>query len=130
MAAVDWRPGKEEWRALASVGMGVATREINGVLTTAVRDSLSSLAVCAPPLAQAVRGHWSVENSCPWVLAVVFREDDSRVRTGHAAENRGLVRRLANSLLEQEKTAKIGVQNKRLKAARSTEDLLKVINAQ
>jgi predicted transposase YbfD/YdcC len=95
-----------------------------------VRYYLSSLAVCALTLAKAARGHWSVENSCHWVLDVVFREDDSRVRTGHAAENLGLVRRLANSLLQQEKTARVGIQNKRLKAARSTEYLLKVINAQ
>jgi predicted transposase YbfD/YdcC len=130
IAAVDWLPGKEQWRDLQSVGMVVATREINGVMTKAVRYYLSSLAVCALTLAKAVRGHWSVENSCHWVLDVVFREDDCRVRTGHAAENLGLVRRLANSLLQQEKTAKIGVKNKRLKAARSTEYLLKVINTQ
>ena len=66
-------------------------------------------------------------HSCHWVLDVVFREDDTRVRTGHAAENLGLVRRLANSLLQQEKTAKVGVKNKRLKAARSQEYLLKVL---
>lgn len=130
IAAVDWLPGKEEWRDLQSVGMVVATREIEGVVTKAVRYYLSSLAVCALTLAKAVRGHWSVENSCHWVLDVVFREDDCRVRTGHAAENLGLVRRLANGLLQQEKTARVGVKNKRLKAARSTEYLLKVINTQ
>lgn len=128
VAAVDWLPGHAQWRDLKSVGMVVATREINGVVTQAVRYYLSSLAVCALTLAKAMRGHWSVENSCHWILDVVFREDDSRVRTGHAAENLGLVRRLANSLLQQERTAKIGVQNKRLKAARSTEYLLKVIS--
>jgi predicted transposase YbfD/YdcC len=130
IAALDWLPGYDQWRDLKSVGMVIATREINGQVTTAVRYYLSSLAVCALTLAKAVRGHWGVENPCHWVLDVVFREDDSRVRTGHAAENLGLVRRLANSLLQQEKTAKVGVQNKRLKAARSEEYLLKVINAQ
>lgn len=130
LAAVDWLPGKEEWQDLQSVGMVVSTREINGETTTEARYYLCSLPVCAKTLARAVRGHWSIENSCHWILDVVFREDDSRVRTGHAAENLGLVRRLANSLLQQEKTAKIGVQNKRLKAARSTEYLLKVINTQ
>ena len=128
--AVDWLPGKDLWRDLQSVGAVIATREIDGKATTSVRYYLSSLGVCARTFAYAVRGHWSVENSCHWVLDVVFREDDSRVRMGHAAENLGLVRRLANSLLQQEKTAKIGIQNKRLKAARSTEYLLKVVNAQ
>lgn len=130
IAAVDWLPGKGEWRDLQSIGMVIATREVQEVVTTEVHYYLSSLAVSAKALAEAVRGHWSVENSCHWVLDVVFREDDSRVRMGHAAENLGLVRRLANSLLQQEKTARIGVQNKRLKAARSTEYLLKVVNSQ
>lgn len=129
-AAVDWLPGRQQWRDLQRVGMVIATREIDGVTSQSVRYYLSSLAVCALTLAKAVRGHWSVENSCHWVLDVIFREDDCRVRTGHAAENLGLVRRLANNLLQQEKTAKIGVKNKRLKAARSTEYLLKVINTQ
>jgi len=79
----------------------VATREIDGVVTKAVRYYLSSLAVCALTLAKAVRGHWSIENSCHWALDVVFREDDSRVSTGHAAENLGLAQRLANSLLQR-----------------------------
>ena len=127
VVAVDWLPGKDQWRDLQSVGMVVSQREINEVVETAVRYYLSSLPVSALSLAQAVRGHWSIENSCHWVLDVVFREDDTRVRTGHAAENLGLVRRLANSLLQQEKTAKVGVKNKRLKAARSQEYLLKVL---
>lgn len=130
VAVTEWLPGWEEWAGLRSVGMVVASREINGVVTTAVRYYLSSLVVCAQMLAHAVRGHWSVETSCHWVLDVVFREDDSRVRVGHAAENLALVRRLALSLLQQEQTVKIGVQNKRLKAARSKEYLLKIVNAQ
>ena len=62
IASVDWLPGKEEWRDLASVGMVVGTREIDGVVTRAVRYYLSSLAVCALTLAKAARGHWSVES--------------------------------------------------------------------
>ncbi len=98
IAALDWLPGDDEWPEKQSVGMVGARREINGLVETAVRYYLSSLQVCALSLAKAVRGHWSVENSCHWVLDVVFREDDSRVRIGHAAENLSLVRRLANSL--------------------------------
>jgi len=130
IVAVDWLPGKTEWRDLCSVGMVEAQREVAGKVSVKVRYYLSSLPVDVQRLAEAVRGHWSVENSCHWVLDVVFREDDSRVRTGFGAENVALLRRLANGLLQQERTAKVGVYNKRLKAALDEQYLLKVLNPQ
>ncbi len=42
-----------------------------------------------------MRSHWSVENRLHWVLNMAFREDESRIRTGHAAHNMSLLRRLA-----------------------------------
>jgi predicted transposase YbfD/YdcC len=118
----------DQWPDLRSVGLVHATREIGEKVTTQTRYYLSSLPVDARRFAEAVRGHWSVENSCHWVLDVVFREDDSRVRTGHAPENLGLLRRWVHSLLQQEPTAKVGVQNKRLKAAWDQQYLLKLLN--
>jgi predicted transposase YbfD/YdcC len=119
--------GKEQWRDLRSVGMVEATREINDHSSTEVRYYLSSLPVNAVRFSEAVRGHWSIENSCHWILDVVFREDDCRVRTGHAAENLAFLRRLALSLLSQEKTVKRGVKTKRFKAALDEHYLLKIL---
>ena len=58
-----------------------------------------------------------VENSLHWVLDVAFNEDQSRARVGHAAENLAIVRRFALNLLRQAKGSKLGVKNKRLRAA-------------
>lgn len=126
--APEYLPGFAEWQDLVSVGKVEARREVGDKVSVETRYYLTSLVVDAPRLAQAVRGHWSVENSCHWVLDVVFGEDDCRVRTGHAAENFALLRRLANSLLQQEKTTKVGIANKRFKAALDPRYLLKVLN--
>ena len=123
----DYVKEKAAWPGLASLGMCEATRELNGQASGEKRYYLSSLGVDAKRFAEAARGHWSIENSLHWILDVVFREDDSRVRVGHAAENFGLLRRIAVNLLQQEKTLKRGVKTKRLKAALDERYLLKVL---
>ena len=47
---------------------------------------ISSLSAEADLLLRVTHYHWAVENSLHWVLDVVFREDDARVRVGHAAQ--------------------------------------------
>ena len=125
-APEDLRASRE-WADLQSVGLCEAVRDIKGHVTTTQRYYLSSLPVEAVKFSAAVRGHWAVENSCHWVLDVVFHEDDARVRVGHAAENFATVRRLANNLLQRERTVKRGVKTKRLKAALDERYLLKVL---
>ena len=119
--------GVAEWQDLRSIAMVEARREVNGAVSCERRYYLSSLAVEAQRMAAAIRGHWGIENSCHWILDVVFREDDSRVRVGEAAENLALLRRTALSLLAQEKTLKRGIKTKRLKAALDDGYLLKIL---
>jgi hypothetical protein len=63
-----------------------------------------------------VRGHWGIENRVHWVLDVVFHEDASRIRTGHAPQNMGVVRHIARNLVRQE-PSKGSVKAKRFRAA-------------
>lgn len=120
---------KAAWRDLTSVGMVEATRELGDKQTTEIRYYLSSLPVDGPEFGRAVRSHWGIENSCHWVLDVVFREDASRIRIGNAAENMSTLRRLALNLLRREKSEKRGVHVKRLKAALDEKYLLKVLRS-
>lgn len=67
-------------------------------------------------MAEAVRGHGSVENILHWQLDVSFREDEPRIREDHGPENFSRLCRVAQNVLKRDKSVKIGVHGKRLKA--------------
>lgn len=105
-----------KWKNLASVGMVCSERIINGKKSRETRYYISSLSLSAEELAGAIRNHWSVENSCHWILDVAFNEDSCRIRKDNAPQNLATFRHIALNLLKQEKTQKLGIKNKRLKA--------------
>ena len=73
------------------------------------------------------RGHWSVENNLHWQLDVSFREDQSRIRKGHGAQNYSRLSRIALNLLKQDKGLKAGIKAKRLNAGWDHNYLLRLI---
>lgn len=109
-------PISRKWMGLKTIGIVVSERHVNGQKSEECRYYISSLENKAELFAKAVRAHWGMENSLHWVLDIAFREDESRVRKGHAPKNLAVLRHLALNLIRQEKTAKLGVKNKRLKA--------------
>ena len=115
------------WPNLRSVAMVVTERRVDADIAREVRYYLSSLPGTAATIGAAVRGHWGIENRLHWVLDIAFREDESRVRHGHASQNLAVLRRLALNLLRQESTAKIGTKAKRLKAGWDEAYLLKLL---
>ena len=125
--APEWLSGFSEWKNLKSLVMVESTREIKDQKMTEHRYYLASFAANAELAAQAVRNHWGIENTLHWSLDVTFREDDSRVRVGHASENLALVRKMTHNLLQQEKSLKRGIKTKRLVAALDDSYLLKVL---
>src|SRR5258706_13962902 len=91
-------------------------RIMDGKTTYETRYYISCREPDARAFGKRVRGQWSIENSLHWVLDVALREDESRIRKDHSAENMAVMRHIAGNLLPQEKTLKNGTQPKRLHA--------------
>ncbi len=82
----------------------------------------SDTTLSAETLLQASRSHRGVE-IMHWMLDVGFNEDSNRTRKGHAAENLAVMRQLTLNVLKQDKTTKLGINNKRFKACNGLEYL-------
>ena len=113
---IDWFEDKHKWAKLTSFGMIESQREIGDKISSETRLYISSLPSDAKIFAQASRAHWGVENGLHWCLDIGFREDDSRIRIGHAATNLSIIRRFALNLIKQDKTRKHGVKASRKRA--------------
>jgi predicted transposase YbfD/YdcC len=120
-------PQRSVWKDLCTLVVLTCCRVIGDRETWETRLYVSSHKPKAKLLADAIRKHWSIENTQHWSLDVTFGEDVRRQQDRHGAANLAAVRRLALSLLRQEKTNKRGLKNKRLACALDPDYLLKVL---
>ncbi len=127
-AVITWLDPAGRWPGLRTIVRVTATRQVGAQdPTTSVRSYVSSLPGDAKPLAEAVRSHGGIENSRPWVLDMAFREDESRARNGDSAQNLAVLRTLAVTLIQQDRTRKVGIKASRLRAAWDTGYLLQLL---
>jgi len=105
-----------DWAGLSTIGMCYSQRTIKGVSSEELRFFIGSRKARAKVYGKALREHWGIENSLHWQLDVTFDEDHNRVSKRNAAENLGLLRRLALSLV-QAHPAKLSMAKKRFAAA-------------
>jgi predicted transposase YbfD/YdcC len=95
---VDWLQARHQWPGLNAVVVVDSQREINGKITNETRFYITSLVLLANLVGPMIRAHWAIENSLHWVMDMVFRDDECRVRTDHAPANFATCRHIAYNL--------------------------------
>ena len=132
---VDWLSGERRFPGeLRLPGAACLVRvraevERAGKAHHETRYYISSAVLDAARAAQAVRGHWGIENRLHWVLDVTFKEDQSRLRKGFGARNMAVVRHFALNLVRTA-TDRRSLKLRRKRAAWSTDYLSQLLAAQ
>jgi predicted transposase YbfD/YdcC len=107
---VGWLQERHAWPALASIVMVQSTRVIPGSSRDAdkieheTRFYITSLVLAASLIGPLIRDHWAIENSLHWVLDMVFRDDECRLRTENAPANFTTLKHMALNLIRRAKT--------------------------
>jgi predicted transposase YbfD/YdcC len=117
------------WSGLRSIIMLERQRRIGDELQQERAYFISSLGAEAKRISQAIRSHWSIENSFHWTLDMTFNEDRARLRTGDSAENFAVLRHIALNLIKHH-PAKLSVKRKRFKAALDDRFLFALLQSQ
>lgn len=127
-AMIDWLQDHHQWPGLGAIGRIKAQRRIGTQVEAESRYYLLSRPLGAGEFAQVVRSHWGIENRVHWVLDMAFREDQSRIRRGYAAQNFAVLRHLALNLLQRHPTKrKLSIKARRLKAGWDRSYLLQLL---
>ena len=100
---IGWFEDRNAWAGLKSICVVEAFRKIveSGEAATTRRYYISSLGEeDGERIAEAIRGHWTIENEFHWRLDMSVDEDRSRARTLNAAKNFGIMRGITMNLLK------------------------------
>jgi predicted transposase YbfD/YdcC len=131
---IGWLQDRHHWPALTSVVMVESTRVIPrpnpdaDKIEQETRFYITSLALAACLVGALVRDHWAVENSLHWVLDMVFRDDECRLRTDHAPANFTTLKHMALNLIRRAKS-KDSIRLRRKVAAWDDQFLVSLIAA-
>ena len=77
------------------------SERINGKTEQKTRFYITSLVMEATLPGPAVRSHWAIENSPHWVMDMIFRDDECRVRVDRAPANFTTIKHIGHNPLRQ-----------------------------
>ena len=101
---VEWLQERHDWPGLKSVVVVESTREVGGKIDREMRLYITSLVLLAHQIGPMIRGHWMIENGLHWVLDMVFRDDECRVRTDNAPANLATLKHMAYNVMRRAAT--------------------------
>jgi predicted transposase YbfD/YdcC len=125
---VEWLQERHDWPGLKAIVMVESSREISGKIEQETRFYITSLAMMAVLLGPVVRSHWTIENSLHWVIDMLFRDDECRVRTSHAPANFTTIKHMAHNLLRRA-PGKSSLRSRRKSAAWDDDFLASLVTA-
>ena len=131
---IGWLQERHNWPAMAGVVMVESSRVIPGPTRDAdkiereTRFYITSLVLTAILVAPLIRAHWAVENSLHWILDMVFRDDECRLRTDNAPANFTTLKHMAINLIRRAQS-KDSIRLRRKVAAWDDEFLVSLIKA-
>ena len=96
---IAWLKPSHKWPGLKTIVMLESRRETATKTECEFRFYISSLPPDATRLGKAIRGHWGIENGLHWVMDMVFRDDECRIRKDNAPANFTTVKHMASNLL-------------------------------
>lgn len=98
---IGWLRERHDWPGLAGVVMVESIRDLAAKTEPETRFYITSLTAPAATIAAMIRDHWAIENSLHWVMDMVFRDDECRVRTENAPANFVTLKHMANNLIRR-----------------------------
>lgn len=128
--SINWFEDRKDWeklkgficyeKSIYNTITNIETKEVRYYIT-----SLKDVELCA----EAIRGHWSVENQLHWHLDYNFGEDDNTTTDKNAFNNLSLINKLCLSLykLVQPLIKNSSIRRIKKKFSWSTEDSLALI---
>jgi predicted transposase YbfD/YdcC len=96
---VAWLQQRHAWPGLKAIVVVESSRETGDKIERETRFYITSLVLLAILLGPIVRSHWAIENSLHWVMDMIFRDDECRVRTDHAPANFTTMKHMAHNLI-------------------------------
>ncbi len=98
---MEWLRERHDWPGLNGFVMVESQREIDGKISRETRFYITSLTLLANLIGPMIRNHWAIENSLHWVMDMLFRDDECRVRTDNAPQNFATPKHMANNLIRK-----------------------------